>query len=201
MYIKLDIYIAYRTAQANYNSRGWRKPKDFEDWLNKHPKENEALDLCARFFNTKWQNLDLELFMKYGFELWKGGFTYARFFNRQLIKYYIDRDKVTKRQLDLNKQSIIKSAKFIKRYCKNNQLTLLSYCNKIDGYNKLIIDHYIKNKIDKYIIVYFIYKKFISIDENDYSRIPVINQTYRNTINDIMKNLDFLKEVEKLLCQ
>ena len=112
-----EVYVAFRAAQGNAKGRPFRLPKDWESFKSKRmlKKNVENLELAAGYFNTKWRNVDLDRLMTYGFELWKN-FSYHQFFNKKLINYYIERDRILKRKLRVDKESIMKSLIFIKKF-------------------------------------------------------------------------------------
>jgi len=61
-----QVYYYFRKAQSETKNRGFRLPKDFETHLNKKfSKANrEALILVTKYFNTKWENIDVYKYMQ-----------------------------------------------------------------------------------------------------------------------------------------
>ena len=88
-----DVYVAYRKAQANHFSRGYRLPKDWDKHYQKMSTKNKnALTQVTHWFNTKWKEITPEEYFLCGFELLKT-FTYHNFAYPPVIRLYIQRDK------------------------------------------------------------------------------------------------------------
>jgi len=182
-----QVYYYFRKAQAETKNRGFRLPKDFEAHLNKKfSKSNkEALILATKYFNTKWENINVYKYMQCGFELLKT-FSYVKFFDKRVMNLYIVKDKNLKRKMGLNKKEIIKSAKFVKKYMNdNNIITFKDYCSATIDNRKEIIDHYIHNKIDKFFLVWSIKTGYLYLSDNDRSQIPYITAQYREILAEI----------------
>ena len=140
-----DVYIAYRKASG----KPYRRPKDFAMFLGKM-KENErkCLQDATLYFNTKWHNIDLDLYMECGWGIFTY-FHYSKFFDQRIIKLYITKDKIRKSFEAQSKEKIIESAKFVIRFMKENELTsLYEYGRKYDQNIPVAISHHINNKID-----------------------------------------------------
>jgi hypothetical protein len=196
MYEIKDIYYYFRKAQAESNNRGFRIPKDFEKHLkNKMSKKNvEALDLCTKYFNTKWQNIDPYLYFVCGFEIFKN-FTYTQFFNPKVINLYKIRDKIKKRDLNEIKTSILKSSKFVLSFMKENNITLIKYCYFSKNNRKIIIEHYLKNNICKFFISLLIKKGFLVLDDSDMVLIPYVSEQYREICLNFEDCNNFLEKI------
>lgn len=196
-----DIYFYFRKAQAESKSRGFRMPKDFEKHLSTRmsEKNREALRLVTKYFNTKWKNVDVYKFMSYGFELFRN-FTYTQFFDQRVINLYIEKDKILKREINISKTSIRDSAFFIKKYMKRKGIPSLSrYCMLRARGSSLPVFHYMQNKVDKFLLVWFINIGYIRLDDDERAMIPYIVEQYREILVKIEEMKDFLKEVQKVL--
>lgn len=196
-----NIYYQFRKAQASYNNRGFRMPKDFE----KHFKtklsaiNQKKLAKIAGWFNTKWNNIDPYLYFKCGFELYKKRFSYIKFFEEKIILLYIQRDKNTKREARATKENLIKSAGFVKKYMRENEIqSLQEYIDTNDGNQKLAVSHYLKNKIDASFFV-FLLKKGMALTDTDRSFIPYIAKNYRILNLMLIDMKPFLDKIEKLM--
>jgi len=194
-----DVYVYYRQAQSNAKGRPYRLPKDFE----KHFKEKmsdinkEALEYVTKCFNTKWQNIDPVRYFECGFKLFNN-FTYVNFVDPRIIKLYIQRDKLAKRQSELSKQGILKSAQFVKKYMKDHDIqTFHRYCLQIDDNVRLAVKHYISNMIDHYFMTWLVYWKMISLNEDERAMMPYILDKYRETIAQLDSIYPFLKELKE----
>jgi hypothetical protein len=196
-----NIYYKFRKAQASYNNRGFRMPKDFE----KHFKtklstvNQKKLTKLTNWFNTKWNNIDPDLYFTCGFDLYKKRFSYIKFFEEKILLLYIQRDKNTKREARVTKEKLIESAKFIKKYMRDNEiLSLQEYMDTNDGNQKLAVSHYLKNNIDASFFV-FLLKKGMKLTDMDRSYIPYISKNYRNINIMLIDMKSFLSKIEGLI--
>jgi len=196
-----NIYFQFRKAQADFNNRGFRMPKDFEEHFKKKlaPINQKNLIKITNWFNTKWSNIDPYLYFKCGFDLYNKNFTYVKFFNEKILMLYKTKDKNEKRQVRVTKEKLIESAKFVKQYMRDNEiLSLQEYIDTNDGNQKLAVSHYLKNNIDASFFVFLI-KKGMKLSDTDRSFIPYISANYRN-INVMLNEMkSFLSKIEKRL--
>lgn len=176
-------------------------PKDFEKHFKKKLStiNQKNLTKVTKWFNTKWSNIDPYLYFKCGFALYKKNFSYVKFFNEKILMLYKAKDKNEKRKIRVTKEKLIESAKFVKRYMRdNNILSLQEYIDTNDGNQKLAVSHYLKNNIDASFFV-FLLKKGMKLSDTDRSYIPYIAQHYR-TINVMLVDIKpFLEKMEKML--
>lgn len=197
-----EIYHKFRKAQADFNNRGYRMPKDFPTHFRTKLSEvnQKKLSKITGWFNTKWSNIDPYLYFMCGFDLYKKRFTYVKFFNEKILLLYIQRDKNQKREVRVNKKKIIESAKFVKQYMKDNEIiSLQEYIDTSDGNRRLAVTHYLQNKIDASFFVWLITRKGMKLTDTDRGFIPYIAQHYRN-INVMLNNMKpFLKKMDELL--
>lgn len=195
------IYFKFRKAQADFHNRGFRMPKDFETHFKKKlsTTNQEKLAKITGWFNTKWSNIDPYTYFKCGFDLYKKNFTYVKFFNEKIFLLYVQRDKIEKREVRVNKEKLINSAKFLKKYMQENEIyTLQEYIDTTDGNRKLAVTHYLKNKIDASFFVFLI-KKGMKLTDTDRGFIPYVSKHYRN-INVMLNELrSFLDKIEERL--
>ena len=138
-----DVYVAFRKAQANFNNRPYRLPKDWVKHFTNMSKANqEAMFLAAERFNTRWSNINMEKYLSVGFDLIGKGFTYTRFFDTRVMSLYMERDKMQKRNLVLNKAEIVKSGSFVVKYMEGRGF-LKEYARIRDNYHSVPIRHFI----------------------------------------------------------
>jgi hypothetical protein len=189
-----DIYCAFRKAQANFLNRPYRLPKNWEKFKTRMKKTNlDALELATRYFNTKWNKLDPERYFSTGFYLHGNGFTYIRFFDKKNLIKYIKDDKMLKRDLEVNKRSLIESAKFIKQYMSNRngvnpKISLLRQYSCLKEGNMLLpVLHYIQGHVDTYFLVWLMRRGLVVIDDDHRPQIPYIVERYREHMAVINK--------------
>ena len=194
-------YIQFRRAQSSSKKRGFRVPKDFENFFNskrmsEHNKKN--LIRITKFFITKWSNIDQYTYFLCGFELFKR-FTYNDFKNdeklHKVMLLYIQKDKNRKREIDITKKGLINSAKFVKEWMRVNNKNFNEYIHHRDGKSIIAVDHYLKNKIDASFFVFLINQGMILTD-NDRSLIPYIQAKYRKIVYGLRDISDFIKKLE-----
>jgi len=194
-----QIYYQFRKAQADYNNRGFRMPKNFEDHFKKKLSaiNQKKLVKATNWFNTKWNNIDPYIYFTCGFEIYKKRFSYIKFFEEKILLLYIQRDKNEKRQIRVTKEKLIASAKFIKKYMRDNDIsTLKEYMDTNDGNQKLAVSHYLKNEIDSSFFV-FLLKMGMRLTDIDRSFIPYISKHYR-VINVMLVDIKpFLNKIEE----
>lgn len=201
-----EVYVAFRAAQGNSKGRPFRLPKDWESFKSTRmkPKNVEQIVKAAGWFSTKWRNVDLDRYMEYGFDLWKG-FSYHQFFNKKLIEYYIQKDRILKRKLRIDKGEVVKSLTFIKKFMvdkplKNGYNSLQTYCRMKDGQKSVLSTHYVKGKIDNITMTYLIYKKYYLPTNYERKELftHIINR-YRDYISEMEDIKPFIIKAEKTL--
>lgn len=184
----LEVYTAFRKAQSKHYARPYRLPKDFEYYFNVKisPKNREYIQKAVLYFSTRWRNINIDRYMRYGFELFGKQFTYAKFFDPRLLKLYIVKDKNEKREIKVNKKTIIESAKYVKRFLKplisldSNASPLTQYCRMTDGYQSVPVKHYIEGHIDKYFLIWLLKNGQLRMSDEDRSQTPYIAENYRD---------------------
>lgn len=194
------IYLQFRKAQADYNNRGYRMPKNFENHFNNKFKEpnKKALIKITGWFITKWINIDPYKYFMCGFELYKKNFTYTKFFKEKILLLYKTRDKNEKREVRITKEGMVKSATFVKKWMKDNKLTLEEYLHETNGNQKVAVDHYLKNNIDASFFVFLIQKGMILTD-NERAVIPYVQENFRKIKFGLIDIEPFIKKLEERL--
>lgn len=194
------IYLQFRKAQADYNNRGYRMPKNFEEHFNNKFKEpnKKALIKITGWFLTKWSGIDPYKYFLCGFELYKKNFTYTKFFKEKILLLYKTRDKNEKREINNTKKALVDSAVFLKKWLKDCEYTFEEYLHARDGNQLIAVDHYLKNNIDATFFV-FILRKGIILTDNDRSQIPYVQKNYRKIVNYLDEIKDFTKKLEERL--
>lgn len=201
MYTEEDIYVMFRKAQSLYFSRPYRLPKDINAFIsNRMNKTNrEALEISAKWFNTKWKNIEPSAYFGYGFELMGKKFTYHNFLDRRVHNYYITRDKIRKRDIEINKEKIEHSLNFIRTYIEKNRNIKISiwtqYCCSEKGGIKAPIKDYLDNNIDRLTLTWIIRNKHIALSDGDKMLIPLIIDNYREYTEQVKEFKYLLEEI------
>ena len=194
MLTEKDVYFAFRRASP----KPYRAPKDWDEFFNKkmNKPSREALETITSFFNTKWKNINVAKYMACGFELFPT-FTYVKFFDPRIISLYITKDKIDKRECELDKRKIIESAKFVKRKIKDlNLYNLKQYGGHRVDFSSTPIDDYLQGPLDSLILFYLIYKKYLILQDHDEGRISYIMENSYKLKCKILSILEFFKSVE-----
>jgi hypothetical protein len=189
MITEQDIYNIFRKVQSQYFERPYVLPKDWNSHFEKMPeKQKECLVLSAKYFNTKWDKIDIERFMVTGFELFRNGFSYRKFFDPKILKHYINRDKLYKLEAKNIREDITNSIHYV-----NN-----TYNRGIIEYSVLrvnnisqAVDDYVNNRVGKYFLTYLLMKKYIVFNDVENMLCPLIADNYReyvNQIENVLKN-------------
>lgn len=194
-----DVYVKFRQAQSRFLNRPYRLPKDFESFVKKRMSDanRKNLEKATQYFNTKWSNIDIERYFDYGFELFGKGFSYSRFLDSRLVKYYIDKDKNLKRESDNVAEGLKKSIVFVKKWinknCKESKISPITiYCNKSDEKVRLPIKHYLKNDIHRLFLTWLIREGYFHPKDYEINYITYISENFRT-------NIEALNEFNKLM--
>lgn len=194
-----DVYVKFRQAQSRFLNRPYRLPKDFESFVKKRMSDanRKNLEKITQYFNTKWSNIEPERYFDYGFELFGKGFSYSRFLDSRLVKYYIDKDKNLKRESDNVAEGLKKSIIFVKKWinnnCRNSKISPITiYCNKSDEKVRLPIRHYLKNDIHRLFLTWLIREGYFQPKDYEINYITYISENFRT-------NIESLKEFNKLI--
>jgi len=112
---------------------------------------------------------------------------------------YIRRDKNQKREVKVTKKGLIDSAKFVKKYMNDNNISNLDdYINTREGNRKVAVEHYLKNKIDSSFLVYLLGRGMMLTDM-DRGEMPYIQTNFRKLKFNLEDIKDFLKKMEMKL--
>ena len=193
-----NVYYFFRKAQSESKGRGFRMPKDFESHLqNKFSKKNrEALLLVTGFFSTKWENVDPYRYFQCGFELLKT-FSYVNFFDLRIMRLYVQKDKNIKRESSNCKKEITQSIDFVNNYMRKNNIIMFSdYVNKTEENRKVIIKHYLANRVSKFFIVWIMVLGKLSLSDSDLAFMPYISDQYREIRVKLDEISPFLRKVK-----
>lgn len=186
-----DIYVKFRKAQSFYNNRPYRIPKDVSTFLEKNLSEKnmENIKNLTNALNTRWQNIDIDRYLEYGFELFGKNFSYTKFFDSRLIEFYIMKDRNMKRDTQLVKDTLDKSIRYVKSVTreKDDKEAFIKYANLKQGFESVAVADYIKGYIDRYFLTWLVYKGYLSLTDDDRDRLPLIVENYRNYVYELRK--------------
>jgi len=126
-------------------------------------------------------------------------FSYSKFLNEKIMIHYKDLDKNIKRDLSDNKKKFIKSAKFVKKYLKEKNITMVDYCNRKDGYISIIVRHYNNNYIDKIFVIWLIKSGKFYLSDEDKILVPYVVDNYRKLYIKLEEINDFVIKVKEML--
>lgn len=194
-----DVYVKFRQAQSRFLNRPYRLPKDFDSFVQKKMSDSNRtkLEKLTQYFNTNWNNIDVDRYFDYGFELFGKGFSYNRFLDPRLIQFYIDKDKNLKRSNEANAEDLKKSIVFVKKWidknCKDSRISPITvYCNRSDEKVRLPIKHYTRGDIHKLFLTWLIREGYFRPKDYEMNYILHIADNFRT-------NLDNLKNFNKLM--
>ena len=195
------VYVKFRKASSEFNNRPYKLPKDFKSHLyNRMSKPNrENLIKITKNFITKWERINIEQYFRVGFKLFGRNFSYSKFLNEKIMIHYKDLDKNIKRDLSDNKKKFIKSAKFVKKYLKEKNITMVDYCNRKDGYISIIVRHYNNNYIDKIFVIWLIKSGKFYLSDEDKILVPYVVDNYRKLYIKLEEINDFVIKVKEML--
>jgi hypothetical protein len=200
MLTEKDVYMTYRRVQGKaFNGRPRRAPKDWDNHFNNKmkPHDRESIRKMTRYLATAWSEIDLEKYFECGFELWKN-FSYHQWFATQVINLYIQKSKNHKRvEVDI-KRSLVDSGKFVKTYCKENEIdSLKAYASKRDGFHLLCVEHYLKDKISKWFLCFLIHKKYCVMMRENWERVHEIDEKYSELIRELRSLGSFIPKLQE----
>jgi hypothetical protein len=186
-----NVYISYQQARARFLNRPYKIPTKWDTvWERMSEVNSENIRLITIAFNTRWQNIVMDKYFDYGFELFGKRFTYTKFFDKRLMNMYIEKDKQVKRLTENIKKSMEESFSFIEGWMKAREyrkdLSLHSQYGRIliEGM-RAPIKHYIMNEIDKHTLTWLIYNKYVILEDYEKGLIPLVISNYRKFVREL----------------
>ncbi len=179
-----NVYIKFNEARASKLNKKFKKPKNWESKLL--PDQIQIFAQISGYFLTKWSNINVKRYMECGFELYKR-FTYKDILRPDIIKHYIETDKIKKRRINTSLKKIDSSFRYIEKSLKH-------YCNLHEGARSVIINDYLKNKIDTMILVYCIYYKYLIISKDEKELLYNIYGKYDEIVNKMFNIEYYIKD-------
>jgi hypothetical protein len=186
-----DVYISYQQARSRYINRPYKIPKDWDKvWSKLGEKSVYNVEMIAKAFSTRLQNVDMAKYFDCGFQLFGKGFIYSKFYDRKILLNYIEQDKQQKRKEVSVSETYDMSKKFILDWVKEKKhredLSIYSqYCRMTDDGLRAPIKHYLNNGIDKYMLTWLIKNKYLVLEDYEKNLIPLVVQKYRQFSNEI----------------
>ena len=200
-----DYDVAFRKAQSIFNGRGFRLPKDWEEFKSTRMTEHNVNKLreAAMYFNTTFSNVDIDKYMICGFELWKG-FTYNKLLDKRVIDSYIHKEKASKRRLEITHREIEISFNNISDYLSDKPKRpgygqLQNYCKIREGEVRIIINMYVQGKIDVMTLAYCVNRRYINLTDDERALSPYLVQRYRDVMEQLQTVSAFIAEKEREL--
>lgn len=202
-----DVYCAFRQAQAEFLSRPYKLPKNWEKFKKRLTKKNlDCLDQVTKKFNGTWYKICPHTYFRTGFNIFGKKFSYVKFFEKVVLKKYMQDDRLQKRDLTLSKKELINSAKFIRKYMSrkrtNPRVSLVrQYSVLTEGNASLPVIHYIKGYLDKFFLVWLMRRGLIIVGDDERAQIPDIVANYREHLAVLDKPgmSDFLEKLRELI--
>ena len=199
-----DVYFAFRKAQANANNRGFRMPKDWDKFVLRMTEYNvNKLHQAALYFNTTYSNIDLDVYMASGFEIWKG-FTYKNLLHDKVIQLYIHKDKTKKRTLEVTQREIETTFNTISDWLQDKPLRpgynqLQNFCKFRAGEVRICINMYVQGKVDVMTLAYCVNRGYIKLTDDERALSPYLVQRYRDILDALEDVKMFIIEKEREL--
>ncbi len=177
----LKLYQIFKKKESLYKNKNMGVPQN----LNKLSVKNfKKLQKISDYFNTIWQNIDPELYIKLGFEKWKS-FNLDKLDNPDLFQKYKSVDKLWKMGYNKIDEDVLKKSI---SYIKNQK----NYFN--DEIIKQPIKDYIKNKIDPIFLCYLIEQKYIILTGEEKSLLSYFLNDYDEIKFMMYKKYHYIKE-------
>lgn len=175
---KYEVLRCYKKAESKYKNKGYKEPKDIEKtWDKLSDEKKEIIQTLSNYFNTKWYNINPEMYFLSGFKKWKS-FNWSMTLRKDLMKIYISSDKSKKRNDDNIQESI--------DYIKTNYISIKEYCKIKDGNRSKPVIDYMRSKISGLLLFYLIDKNYLRLTEDDNSYIMCLeNERYKDLMRQI----------------
>ena len=117
-------------------------------------------------------------------------FSYNKFFDPKVLKHYINRDKIKKRDETNTEEDLKNSLKHIRSLLPDSQ----DYSDLLYKYSKMQVNNitlpvqdYLNNKIGKYFLTHLIKSGYVKLTQEENILCPLITENYREYINQIQE--------------
>lgn len=178
----ISVYNFYKKAESKCKNKPYKEPKNFELVWNRLSDDNkQIIQTLSDYFNTKWYNINPELYFLSGFKKWKS-FNWSMSLRKEVMQKYISSDKSRKRNDDINnniKESI--------EYIKENYDSIFYYCEVVYGNLSAPVIDYLRSKISGALLYWLISNKYLILTEQDNSYIMHLmnNEKYKEMVKSI----------------
>lgn len=175
-----QIYRKFRSIQSRILNRPYRLPKNWDIFFAKlGPDRKVPLTRLTLNFNTKWSNVDPDLYINAGFEVFGPRFSYHVFLDKRVLNLYISKDRAIKREVENIEESLRKSIDFVDSVIPDGPTSkLYRYVNMYDGSRPRAFTDYLANNIDKYFLVWLIKEDYVKIRNEQAMQLCYINEQY-----------------------
>lgn len=189
-----EVYKAFRSARGI----PFRMPKDWQKkWESFKPEERENIRKMVRYLATTWQDINIDTYFRCGYELWKG-FYINKWFAPQIINLYIQKSKNKKRIEENVKRTLKNSFDFVLEFCKEKNIKSLNVYSRIRDDQKLIImEHFVKDYVSKWFLVYMIQRRYCIMNQNDWDKVPFDMEKVREMKMELREYFQFTKKLEE----
>lgn len=186
-YTEHDIYRIFKEQESIYKNKKLNDNISISKLSDNHLKK---LELIATYFNTKWHNINVHLYIGLGFNTWKS-FNINMLDNDRLFRLYKSYDKKIKFGFeDISIEDIQKSIDFI----INTYDNITEYCNSLKSVIKQPIYDYVNNNIDCIVLSFLIESGKLQITEEEKLFMSYFVDNYENIKYVMYKNYKFINE-------
>ena len=181
-----NVYCVYRKVKAG--NKKYNLPTE-EKYRNRLSTSSLLeIDRCSQYFNTLYSNINLEIYMKCGFQVYKT-FSFQKFLDPKILEKYKSVDKRLKRNINISKEYIDNSFNCI-------NMPLYKYCRQYVGQRKKIIDDYLFNRIHGMIVVYCMRFNLISFIDDEECYFYNINNNYDEWIKKMYSVKKYIEDID-----
>jgi hypothetical protein len=202
------IYNFYQSAYCNHNGKFYKFRQDFDDIDQSVQLKLEKLE---KFF-TKYDTINPKYYFQSPYKIWGDKhYDWDFFLSRKALQVYsLFKYKLVHSGPDsqYNLEQVIESLKFLKGFCKDNNISINNYINSKSGANYDFLTHLSNGKISIYILFYFddfrmIFSDIMGDDKNFifgdlYSDWDIMYRKYMNSEKCkklVQKGVDKIKNV------
>lgn len=198
-----DTYISFQKAKARFLSRPYRIPTKWENiWAKMTEANMYNLEMITKAFSTRWHNIDMDKFFDCGFQLFNKSFTYTKFYDKRILRLYVENDKQQKRNETNIKDKMVESFYFISNWMNERKhrddiSIYTQYCRMNEDGIRAPLRHYLKNNIDTHTLAWLMSKKYLVLQDYEKILVPLIVENYWKYSEEAIKAIGVNYECEK----
>lgn len=203
MITELDVFEAFQRAKSKVSGRGFTLPKDWEKYLATKMSKNNAASLYKMMahFNTTLSNIDMDKYMDVGFQIWPKRFSYNKFCDPKILNLYMSIDKQKKREMNASIEQIDSTFEYLKKEMSTRPKRegygqLQNFCKFRDGEVRIIINTYLKGKIDAMTLTYCIFRRYLSLTDDERALTPYVADRYRDLVENLQEVKTYIERKE-----